>query len=212
VKLYQDRRAPNPRRVRVYLAEKGLDPATLAARGLPLEVVDLDMSRGEHQTAAYRAINPLAQLPALVLDDGRILRESIAICRWFEEQVPEPPLFGTDPWSRAAVEMWNRHVELELFFPISQAFRHGHAYWRGKIEQVPAYADLARLQAAARMAWLDRELAGRPWIAGDAFSVADITALCALDFGRLSDLRVGPELPHLLRWYQAVTARPSAKA
>src|SRR5690606_7531952 len=119
---------------------------------------------------------------------------------------------GTGAWQRAEIEMWNRHVELELLVPVSLAFRHGHAYWQGRIEQVPAFAPLARTQVLERMAWLDRELAGRPFIAGDTFSVADISAVCGLDFAKLSDVRVTPALPELHRWYTAMQARPSYRA
>jgi glutathione S-transferase len=211
VKLYLDKRAPNPRRVRIFLAEKGLDAAGLARHGLTLELVDVDLARQENEAAWFVAKSPLAVVPVLELDDGRLLRESIAICRWFEETVPEPPLFGHGAWQRAEIEMWNRHVELELFVPITQAFRHGHAYWKGRIPQVADYAVEARRQAIARMAWLDRELGDREFLAG-RFSVADITALCALDFGKLSGLRVTSELPNLHRWYETVRSRPSAKA
>jgi glutathione S-transferase len=212
VKLYQDRRAPNPRRVRIFLAEKGLDAAGLARAGLALEVVDVDISKDEHRAEWFLGKSPLAVVPVLELDDGRTVRESVAICRWFEEAVPTPPLFGADAWSRVQVEQWNRHAELELLVPVAMAFRHGHPFWKGKIEQVPPFGALSRGVVLERMAWLDRELAGRAWLAGDAFSIADITALCALDFAKLSEVRVTAELPNLHRWYQAINARPSARA
>lgn len=212
MKLYQDKMAPNPRRVRIFLAEKGLDAAGLARAGLTLEVSDVELARDDHRAPSFLALNPLGLLPVLVLDDGRVIRESVAICRWFEERVPSPPLFGADSWQRVEVEQWNRHAELELFLPITMAFRHVHPFWKGRIEQVPAWGQVARAIAVERMAWLDRELAAKPWFAGDYFSIADITALCALDFGKLSELRVTPELPNLSRWYQAMKARPSYKA
>jgi glutathione S-transferase len=212
VKLYQDKRAPNARRVSIFLAEKGLDDAGLAARGMPLERIDVDLAGKANERPEFVAKSPLAVVPVLELDDGRVLRESIAICRWFEETVPERPLFGTGAWQRAEIEMWNRHVELELFLPISLAFRHGHAYWKGRIPQAGDFAGIARDQVVARMAWLDRELAGKPYLAGDAFSVADITALCGLDFAKLIGIRVTAELPELHRWYESVRARPSTKA
>jgi glutathione S-transferase len=196
----------------MYLVEKGLDPAALAARGMSLELVDVDIGKGEHRGAELVALHPLAQLPVLRLDDGRVLAESIAICRWFEEQIPEPPLFGKGAWGRAQVEMWNRLAELELLVPVSLANRHGHAFWKDRVEQVPAFAAQAVAQIKARMAWLDRELGTRRWLAGDELSVADLTAVCALDFGKLSGVRVTPELPNLRRWYDELGARPSAKA
>jgi glutathione S-transferase len=211
VKLYQDKRAPNPRRVRIFLAEKGLDDAGLAARGVTLEKIDVDLAAKANEAPWFLAKNPLAVVPVLELDDGRVLRESIAICRWFEESYPERPLFGTGAWQRAEIEMWNRHVELELYVPISLGFRHGHAYWKGRIPQAGELAPIVRTQTLERMAWLDRELAGKAFIAGD-FSVADISALCALDFAKLIDVRVTAELPNLHRWYEDMRSRPSAKA
>jgi glutathione S-transferase len=201
--LYHDPRAPNPRRVRVFLAEKNVAYDTI-------EVLIADRA---HQTDEFRRKNPLSLLPVLELPDGRILRESMAICRFIEEEHPEPNLFGKDAWERAQVEMWNRHAELELLFPIAQVFRNSHAFWVGRIKQAPEFAEIMREQLALRFDWLDGELGKRPYMAGDRFTVADITALCAVDFGKVSSIRINAEThPNLAAWHKRVSERPSAKA
>jgi glutathione S-transferase len=201
--LYHDPAAPNPRRVRIFAAEKGIT----------LETIEVSIASGANLKPEFRAKNPLRLLPVLELDDGRILRESMAISRYFEELVPEPNLFGVDAWERAQVEMWNRHAEFELLFPIAQTFRNTHAFWVGRIKQSPDFGHIMKEVALDRFAWLDHELSSRAYLAGDRFTVADITALCAIDFGKISDIRIQPDVhPHLKRWYDSVRARPSAKA
>ncbi len=201
--LYQDPRAPNPRRVRVFLAEKGVAYDTI-------EVLIADRA---HQTPEFRKKNPIALLPVLELGDGRVLRESIAICRYIEETHPEPNLFGADAWERAQVEMWNRHAELELLWPIAQIFRNTHKFWEGRIKQAPDFALLMREQLGERLEWFESELGRRTFMAGDRYTIADITAMCALDFGKVSDVRLKAEThPNLVAWHERVTERPSAKA
>jgi glutathione S-transferase len=201
--LYHDPRAPNPRRVRVFLAEKGVAYDTI-------EVLIADKA---HQTAEFRKKNPIALLPVLELADGRVLRESMAICRYLEETHPEPNLFGADSWERAQVEMWNRHAELELLWPISQIFRNTHKFWEGRIKQAPEFAQIMREHLGERFDWLEGELGKRAYMAGDRFTVADITALCALDFGKVSDVRIKPDThPNLAAWHKRVSDRPSSKA
>jgi glutathione S-transferase len=201
--LYHDARAPNPRRVRMFLAEKGV----------AYDTVEVSIAAGAHQTVDFRKKSPLSLVPVLELADGRVLRESMAICRYIEELHPEPNLFGADPWERAQVEQWSRHAELELLVPIAQVFRNSHRFWQGKIQQAPAFAVIMREVVAARFDWLDAELATRAYLAGDRFTVADITALCAIDFGKVSDIRIQSEThPHLAAWHQRVGGRPSAKA
>lgn len=202
MQLYDSRRAPNPRRVRVFLAEKGIT----------VPVVQVDINTKENHAEAFRRMNPMATLPVLELDDGTIIAESVAICRYFEETQPEPPLLGTDAKDRALVEMWQRRMELELFGPVTQSFRNTHEFFKGRIPQVPEYGEVSRTWARKRLAWLDEELAGRPFVAGERYTIADITALCAVDFGRVTDIRIQPEQRHLTRWYEAVSGRPSAKA
>ncbi len=202
MKLYDSQTAPNPRRVRVFLAEKGI--------AVPVEQVDIVTAA--NRGPEFRAKNPLGTLPVLELDDGTYLAESVAICRYFEETHPEPRLMGVDARDRAIVEMWQRRMELELFIPVAQVFRNGHPFFAGRIPQVAEWGEVNRKHAEGTMAWLDRELAGREFIAGPRYTIADITALCAVDFGRVSKIRIAPELANLSRWHAAVSARPSAKA
>lgn len=204
MKLYSNQHAFNPRRVRIYLAEKGL--------GDSVEIVEVDIAKGENLTPEFLAVNPLGLLPVLELDDGTRIPESMAICRYFETLHPEPPLFGgDDPLRAATIEQWQRHLELELALPAAFSFRHGHPFWEGRIEQIPAWAEHARLRAIERLDWLDQVVADRTWIAGESFSVADITGLCAVDFCKLSKVRIG-EREHLARWYARVNERPGARA
>ncbi|RIK98240.1 MAG: glutathione S-transferase [Proteobacteria bacterium] len=200
--LYDSKLAPNPRRVRIFLAEKGIVVPT----------VQVDIARGESREPSFLARNPLGGTPVLELDDGTHLAESVAICRYFEETQPEPPLMGTDARDRALVEMWQRRMELELFRWVTGCFQNTHAFFAGRIEQVPAYGEVCRKTARDRLAWLDGELAGRPFVAGERYTIADVTALVAVDFGRVVDVRIAPEQKHLMRWYEAVSSRPSAKA
>jgi glutathione S-transferase len=202
MKLYDARTAPNPRRVRIFLAEKGIT--------VPVEQVDIVSA--QNRSPEFRARNAMGTLPVLELDDGTTIAESVAICRYFEELQPEPPLMGTDAKDRALVEMWQRRMEYEVFLPITQVFRNGHAFFKGRIPQVPEYGEVCRTHAEQRLAWLDGVLAERPFVAGERYTIADITALCAIDFGRVSNIRVTPGQPDLARWHAAVSSRPSAKA
>ncbi len=203
MKLYDGGRAPNPRRVRIFLAEKGIS--------VPLEPVDL--GRLAHKSAGYAAINPLQRLPALQLDDGTVISESIAICRYFEALHPTPPLFGTDPRETAVIEMWERRIEFHLLGPVSHVFRHSHpAMAAMEVPQVPDWAEANKARVANFLALLDRELAGRRFVAGDGFSVADITGLVAVDFMKPAKLAVPDGLSNVRRWHDEVSARPSAGA
>jgi glutathione S-transferase len=203
MKLYDGGRAPNPRRVRVFLAEKGIS--------LPMQQVDLGAMA--HKAPDYTAINPLQRVPALELDDGTILTESIAICRYFEWLHPEPPLFGVDPKDMAIVEMWQRRVELHLLFPVSYVFRNTHpAMKEMEVPQVPAWAEANKPRITDFLALLDRELKDRRYVAGDRYSVADITGLVAVDFMKPAKLAAPAELINLKRWHSEISARPSAQA
>jgi len=208
MKLYDNTMAPNPRRVRMYLAEKGIE--------VPL--IQVDLIRGEHKTEEFRKKNSIGSIPVLELDDGRCIAESVAICRYFEERQPEPSLFGTDAFERAETEMWNRRVELGLLMPVAQVWIHGSPYTKAVVaaqgaEQVPAAAAFNREIVARFLLWLDRELAEREFVAGSRFSVADITALCTLDFATtLVGIVVDPGLANVGRWHAGVSARPSARA
>jgi glutathione S-transferase len=203
MKLYDTKTAPNPRRVRIFLAEKGIE--------VPIEQVDI-MAK-QHLTPEYTAINPLQRMPTLVLDDGTIISESIAICRYFEALHPQPPLFGTGAKEIAVVEMWNRRCELSLFFPVAHVFRHTHPAMKElEVPQVPAWAEANRPRVVDFLRVLDAELAAHPFVAGEHYTVADITALCAVDFMKPARIAMPGDLVHVKRWHVEVSARPSAKA
>lgn len=203
MKLYDGGRAPNPRRVRIFLAEKGIE--------VPLAPVD--MGALGHRSAEVTGLNPLQRLPVLVLDDGTVLTESIAICRYFEELHPQPPLFGTGALGRALVEMWQRRMELNLLMPVAQAFRHIHpAMVEWEVPQIAAWGEANKPKAVEFLSILDRELAGREFVAGDAYTVADITGLVAVDFMKPARIELPAGLSNVRRWYDVVKARPSAAA
>jgi glutathione S-transferase len=203
MRLYHSPHAPNARRVRMFLAEKGLD--------VPL--VALDLGKLEQKEGAFSAVNPFQTVPALELDDGSVLTESIAICRYFEELHPAPALFGTGPRERAEVEMWQRLAELQLLLSIAQTFRHTHPAMREmENPQVPQWAEVNRARALLAMRRFDAALASRRYLAGENFSVADITGLIALDFTRPARIAIPDDFAHLRRWRDEIAARPSAAA
>jgi glutathione S-transferase len=203
MKLYDGGRAPNPRRTRIFLAEKGIK--------LPLEQIDLGAMA--HKSPAYAAINPLQRLPALVLDDGTVITESIAICRYFEALHPEPPLFGRGALETAQIEMWNRRLELHLLFPVSHVFRNSHpAMKEMEVPQVPAWAEANKPRIREFATMFDRELGSRRFAAGDAFTVADITGLVAVDFMKPAKLALPDGCRNLERWHAEISSRPSASA
>jgi glutathione S-transferase len=203
MKLYDGGRAPNPRRVKVFLAEKGIT--------VPVEQVDL--GKLAHKSPAYTAVNPLQRVPALELDDGTVITESIAICRYFESLHPQPPLFGVDAKDQAIVEMWERRIEFHLLGPISHVFRNSHpAMKEMEVPQVLAWAEANKPRVMDFLALLDRQLAERRYVAGDRYSVADITGMISVDFLKPAKLAVPEGMTHLRRWHEEVSARPSAKA
>ena len=202
MQLYDSAVAPNPRIVRVYLAEKGIE----------VPKVQVDLAGAENRKPEYLAKNPMGGVPMLELDDGTYIAETIAICRYFEEQQPEPALFGTDAKDKAVVEMWRRRMELEVAVPIMQTFRNTHEFFKGRIPQVAEWGEVMREAATKRLEWLDSVLADREWIAGDRFTIADITAMVGIDFGRPSKIRIADDQKNLTRWHEAASSRPSAKA
>jgi len=202
MKLYDNVMAPNPRRVRIFLAEKGITVPT----------VQVDLGKAETRTAEFLAKNPMGGVPVLELDDGTCISESVAICRYLEGIQPDPPLMGTDVKDRAIVEMWQRRMELEIFQPIANVFVHTHEWFKGRRPQVPEFGEACRKHALARMHWLDEVLATRPYVAGDRYTIADITALCGVDWGRVTKTRIPAECSNLLRWHELVSSRPSARA
>ncbi len=203
MKLYDGGRAPNPRRVRIFLAEKGIS--------VPTEQVDL--GNLQQRSEAYTAINPLQRVPALVLDDGTVLTESLAICRYFEALQPDPPLFGKGALQSALIEMWNCRIEFHLYMPVSTVFQHLHPAMKAMVDpQVSAWGEANRPRIFDFLRFLDGELKSRPYVAGDNFTVSDILAMVAVDFMKVSKLAVPEELTDLRRWYASVAARPSASA
>jgi glutathione S-transferase len=203
MKLYDGGRAPNPRRVKIFLAEKGLT--------VPMEQVDLGGMA--HKSPEFTAVNPLQRVPALELDDGTIICESIAICRYFEALNPEPPLFGQGAKDTAIVEMWQRRVELHLLMQVAHVFRNSHpAMKEMEVPQVPAWAEANKPRVMEFLELLDRELKDRRFVAGDRYTVADITGLIGIDFMKPAKLAVPDSLANLKRWHAEVSARPSAKA
>jgi glutathione S-transferase len=203
MKLYDAGRAPNPRRVRIFLAEKALE----------VPIVPVDLGKLEHQAPAFVAVNPLKQTPVLELDDGTILTESIAICRYFEELHPDPPLFGVGALGRARVEMWQRRLEFALLGTVAAVFRHLHpAMAQMEVPQVAVWGETNKPKVMEFLAVLDRHLADHAYVCGETYTVADITGLVALDFMKPAKLSVPEEFEHVRRWHQRIAARPSAMA
>lgn len=203
MRLFDGGRVPNARRVRIFLAEKGIT--------VPLEPVDL--GKMEHKTAAYLAKNVLGRVPALELDDGTIITESVAICRYFEEIQPEPALFGRGALGKAEVEMWNRRAELELYIAVEQAFRHTHPGMAGyQVPQVAEWGEANRPRAIEAMKLFDSQLSRHRFVAGDSFSIADITSYVSLEFIKPAKIALPEDLIHLRRWHAECSARPSAGA
>jgi glutathione S-transferase len=199
MKLYSSRLAPNPRRVTIFLAEKGIEIPT----------VEIDLAKKENLLPEFLGRNPLGRVPVLEFDDGTYLTESVAICRYFEAAHPEPALFGVGARAQANVEMWNRRMEYEVLANVTGCFRNTHPYWDGRIEQVPEYGELCRRTLEDRMKWLDGEIAGRPYIAGERFTIADITAVTAFDLAKILRVRIPETLSNLSAWYARVSELPS---
>lgn len=203
MKLYLLKNGVNPRRVRIFLAEKGVS--------VPTE--EFDMDQAQHRRPEFLAKNPLGVLPVLELDDGTAICESVAICRYFEEMHPEPPLMGLGATGQATVEMWNRRMEHEVLLPTIDAFVHTHEFWVGKRAQIKEWGEARKRQLLERLAWLDTELARRPFVAGERYTIADITAQVAVLTARGAlKVAIGEEQKNLARWWAAVSARPSARA
>jgi glutathione S-transferase len=203
MKFYDAPFAPNARRVRIFLAEKGV----------AIPTVEIDLARLEQRSPAFSALNPFQRVPALELDDGTVIAESVAICRYIDELHPEPPMFGVDALDRALIEMWQRRLELSLFYRVTQAFRHSHpAMKEMESPQIAAWAEVNKSRAIEAMELVDHALGARPFIAGERFSIADITGLVALDFTKPARVAIPEEFANLRRWREALAARPSAKA
>ena len=204
MKLYgAPKPAPNPRRVRMFLAEKGIE----------LEETPVNLATREHKSDGYKAKNSLGQVPTLELDDGTTISETVAICRYFEELHPEPPLFGKTPLEKALVDMWVRRIEFQLMQPVGNFWRHAHPRTAALLTQYKDFGEANRKTYAGAQRWLDGELAdGRPFIAGETISMADICALSTVDFAHWIGLDLEPDAPHLTAWHERIKARPSASA
>jgi len=194
--------APNPRRVRMFLSEKGID----------LPETPLDLRKREHKAPDFRAKNSLGQVPTLELDDGTTLSETVAICRYFEELQPEPSLFGRTALEKALVDMWVRRVEFQLMTPVGLFWRHAHPYTASLLTQHKDFGESNREIAASGQRWLDGELKDRAFIAGETFTMADICALSTIDFADWIGLKMPDGCSNLAAWHARVSARPSAGA
>jgi glutathione S-transferase len=207
MKLYDFKMAPNPRRVRMFIAEKGVSYSEAG-----IELVNVDIGKGETFTKEFRQVSPYGGLPVLELNDGTLISESMAISRYFEELYPENTLMGTDAKSKALIEMWNRRIELGLYTSIALSFRHGNPMWKLVTNQVEAFSEVSAENADKQIHMLDKRLSESKYVAGNTFSVADITALCAIDFAKVIKRRIDEEKhPHLARWHALVSARESAQ-
>jgi glutathione S-transferase len=209
MKLYDYALAPNPRRVRMFLAEKGIAVPT----------VQVDLRANAHFAPEFRAVNPDCTVPVLELDDGTRLADVMAICVYFEVLQPEPALMGSGPLGSATVAGWQRQVERDGFFAVAEALRNSSPAFKGRAlpgaddyEQIPALVERGRARVGKFFQTLDTRLAAHEFVAGEQFSVADITAVVAVDFARWIRLAVPEDLSHLRRWHAEISARPSAKA
>ena len=203
MKLYDLPASPNARRVRVFIAEKQLQ----------INVVPINMMTGENKTEEYLSKNPLGRMPLLELDDGTCIAESIAICRYLENEHPDPPLFGTSSLEQATIEMWQRRMEFQFLNPMINIFRNTHEMWKDRMIQIPQIAEIESKDVEEKMVWLNRELEGREYIAGETYSVADITAQCAFVMGKAAvGIRIPEDLSNLDAWWSRVTSRPTARA
>jgi glutathione S-transferase len=202
MRLYQGD-GPNSYRVRIFLAEKGLE--------VPLEFIDF--AKNEHRAPDFLKLNSLGQIPVLRFDDGTVLTESVAICRYFEALHPESPLFGVEPLEIGRIEMWLRRVELEVFATIGNVALHSNPFFKDRLTQFPAFAETERKAVPDKWRWLDREMAdGRPFLAGERFSMADIDGMVASWLGEVFDMPIPDGLAHVGPWNERVRSRPSWNA
>ncbi len=203
MKLYDTPLAPNPRRVRWFMAEKGIDD---------IEVVTLNIIQGEHKTPDYIAKAGLPNVPMLELDDGTCITESVAICRYLESRYPEPNLFGRTPEEIAFIEMWTRRAEMLVATPVMIGVRHTHPAMGALEEQVPAIGEHNLAGATRALKVLERRLSESAWLAGERLTIADIVAFVGIDFGRMIKFKLPEDMPNVSRWADAMRARPAARA
>lgn len=205
MKLYETRTAPNPRRVRLFLAEKGLLDQ--------VELIQMDLQRGDNLTPEHRARNPMKKVPVLELEDGTCIAETGAICRYFEEAFPDhKPLLGRTPLEKAHIEQWLRWIDFYFMTPTGMAFQHTTGYFKDRMKPFPEWGEECKRQAGRFFNFLDQHLADKPFICGDELTAADINAVCALDFNRVVQQRIQPEQVHLKAWHDRMYSRPSINA
>jgi glutathione S-transferase len=203
MKIYDFALAPNPRRLRIFVAEKGLK--------IPTEQVDI--FTGQNRSPEMLAKNPAGGLPVMELDDGTHMAESVAICRYLEGLHPEPNMMGKNSREQAEIEMWNRRVELGLFSAAARAFQHTNELFKGRLKQFPEYGETQREAVTQQLQWLDAQIGNKAFVAGERFTIADITAEVAVDFAaQFAGVAADPALKNLARWHKSVSSRPSAKA
>jgi glutathione S-transferase len=209
MKFYDCAIAPSPRRVRVFMVEKGITVPT----------IQVDLRKGEQFGEAFRAVNPDCTVPVLELDDGRKVTDSVGICLYLEETHPQPPLMGADAADRAIVAEWQRRAERDGFLAVAEAFRNSTPAFKTRAlpgaddyVQIPALVERGRARTQAFFKLMNARLAEREFVAGDRYTIADITTMIAVDFAGWIKLTIPDDCPHLRRWHQAVSARPSARA
>ncbi|GAA3561761.1 MULTISPECIES: glutathione S-transferase family protein [Marinobacter] len=203
MKIYESKVAPNPRRVRMFLAEKGLlDQVAFE---------ELDLQGGDNLTPEFAAKNPMKKVPVLELDDGTCIAETMAICRYFEELHPEPPLMGRDPLEKAHIEQWLRWIEFGFFLPTGMCFQHTSGYFKDRMNPIKEWGEECRTAVEKFFHFLNKHLEGRDYICGEHFSAADINAFTTVDFNKVNRLRIQPEQTHLQAWYDRINSRDSAR-
>ncbi|MBL1271460.1 MAG: glutathione S-transferase family protein [Oceanospirillales bacterium] len=205
MKIFETKTAPNPRRVRMFMAEKGLlDKA---------EFIEIDLQKGENLTPEYVARNPMKKVPVLELDDGTCISETMAICRYFEESYPEAPtLLGDTPLEKATIEQWVRWIEFYFFTPTGMCFQHTSGYFKDRMNPIKEWGEDCGKSVNKFMAFLNDHLADREYICCDRFTAADINAFTTVAFARVVSIRILPEHTHLQAWYDRIKSRPSAQA
>ncbi|MDO6441406.1 MULTISPECIES: glutathione S-transferase family protein [unclassified Marinobacter] len=204
MKIFETKTAPNPRRVRMFMAEKGLLEKA--------EFIEIDLQKGENLTPEYKARNPMKKVPVMELDDGTCISETMAICRYFEENYPEAPtLLGDTPVEKALIEQWVRWVEFYFFMPTGMCFQHTSGYFKDRMNPIKEWGEDCGKSVTKFMAFLDNHLADRDYICCDRFTAADINAFTTVAFARVVSIRIHPEHTNLQAWYDRIKARPSAQ-
>lgn len=202
MKIFETALAPNARRVRMFLAEKQID----------MEYIEIDIKSGENLSTEYRSKNPFAKVPVLALDDGNYLSESVAICRYFEELHPKPALFGSSALDKAQIEMWQRRAELGFLMPVGMGFQHCTGFFKDRMTPNITWGEDCIKSAHKFLTLIEEHFVNHIYLAGDTFSIADITLLCTLDFAKVIEIRLDEKHPNIQRWYNLVNSRESARA